>query len=446
MARDDVTSIDPAQRADMRTGLRILLSAYACEPHKGSEPGVGWHWAMALARAGHEVCVLTRANNQSAIESALTQQPVPNLQFVYYDLPAWSRWWKRRGHGVRLYYMLWQWGAYQLARHLCRERRFDVVHHITFGVFRHPTFMAFLDVPFVFGPVGGGETAPRALRRTFPPRGYVIDLVRDIANRAVRIDPLMTAVYRRAAATVCRTDETLRCIPEKYRNKCRVQLEIGTDGDSSTPACRAERKDGCFEVLYVGRLVYWKGVHLGLKAFAMFAATHGNARLTIIGNGPDERWLRRLAQRLGITDHVTWIPRLEHALVMRGYSRHDAFLFPSLHDSGGTAVLEALSRGLPVVCLNVGGPALLVDASCGFRVAAGQPDEVVAGLAHALGKLAQDPVLLQSMGEAASRRAREQFSWARQVARMERVYRAVGAGPAVDSYGVPAPLEERGAG
>ena len=446
MARDDVTLIPHEKPADMRCGLRILLSAYACEPGKGSEPGVGWHWAVALAHAGHDVRVLTRANNRAAIETALTREPVPNLQFAYYDLPAWSRWWKRRGHGVRLYYILWQWGAYQLARRLCREQRYDVVHHITFGVFRHPTFMAFLDVPFVFGPVGGGESAPRQLRRTFPPRGYLIDLVRDLANRAVRIDPLMTAVYRRAAATVCRTEETLRCIPEKYRNKCRVQLEIGTEDNAAATACRAPRKDGRFEVLYVGRLVYWKGVHLGLKAFAKFTATHGNARLTVIGSGPDERWLRRLAHRLGLANNVTWIPRLDHDLVMRGYSRHDAFLFPSLHDSGGTAVLEALSSGLPVVCLDVGGPRLLVDASCGFRVAAGEPDEVIAGLAQALGKLAQDPLLLQSMGAAARRRAQEQFSWTRQVARMERLYRAVGAGPAVDPYAVPAPLEERGAG
>lgn len=426
-----------------RQSLRILLSAYACEPHKGSEPGIGWNWAVALAQAGHEVWVLTRANNHGAIANAMEARPIPNLRFVYYDLPARARGWKRRGRGVRLYYVLWQWGAYRVARRLTREICFDVVHHITFGVFRHPSFMAFLDVPFIFGPVGGGETAPRQLRRTFPLRGYLIDLARDIANRAVCIDPLMSAIYRRSGATLCKTHETLRRIPARYRDKCLVQMEVGTD--DPLPVCQRERNDACFQVLYVGRLVYWKGLHLGLTAFAKFSETHPDARLTIIGSGPDEPWLRRLAQRLEINDAVTWVPWLARATVMQAYPRHDVFLFPSLHDSSGNAVLEALSCGLPVVCLDAGGPALLVDGSCGFRIPVGEPQQVVEGLTQALTHLARDPALGQAMGAAGVQRVREHFSWTHQAARMERLYRALQAGRPVGQYQVEASVE-RGAG
>jgi hypothetical protein len=99
-----------------------------------------------------------------AIESALRAEPRPHPSFMYYDLPAWRRWWKSGGRGVRLYYLLWQWGAYRAARQLNRVCRFDVVHHITSGIFRHPSFMAFLDVPFAFGPLGGGEAARRPRR------------------------------------------------------------------------------------------------------------------------------------------------------------------------------------------------------------------------------------------------------------------------------------------
>ena len=406
--------------------LRILLSAYACEPHKGSEPGIGWHWARALARAGHDVWVLTRANNRDAIEDALAGQPGPAPQFVYYDLPPRLRWWKRGGRGVRLYYVLWQWGAYRLARRLSREVRFDIVHHITFGVFRHPSFMAFLDVPFVFGPVGGGETAPSRLRRTFPLRGYLTDLFRDAANRLARIDPLMTAVYHRSAAILCKTRETLECIPPRYRDKCRVRVEVGIGGDDMPPMPGRRPEDGCFRVLYAGRLVYWKGLHLGLMAFArLLVICHGQAHLTVIGNGPDQIWLHRLAHRLGIDRDITWIPWLEREAVMRVYPEHDAFLFPSLHDSSGNVVLEALSCGLPVVCLDAGGPAVLVDSSCGFRIPPGEPEEVVQKLAQALAVLADNTALAQQMGEAAARRAHRQFSWTHQAARMESLYLSV---------------------
>jgi glycosyltransferase involved in cell wall biosynthesis len=405
-------------------GLRILMSAYACEPQRGSEPGIGWHWATRLARAGHHVCVLTRANNRAVIERALETSPVPNLCFAYYDLPAWTRRWKNRaGLWSRLYYLLWQCGAYGVARRLCREARFDLAHHITFGVFRHPSFMAFLGLPFVFGPVGGGESAPPPLRKTFPLRGYVIDLFRDFANWVVRIDPLMAAVFRRSAATLCKTGETLRSIPPRFHDRCLVQVELGTDGGPSAP--RRQREDGGFRVLYVGRLLYWKGLHLGLMAFARLLESRPRATLTIIGSGPDEAWLRQLAQRLGIGDAVNWIPRLEQAAVMRAYLRHDALLFPSLHDSSGNVVLEALSSGLPVVCLDAGGPALLVDPSCGFKVRPGAPQQVVEDLARSLATLAGDHRLLRCMGDAALYRAHEHFSWAHQVSRMEQLYRSV---------------------
>jgi glycosyltransferase involved in cell wall biosynthesis len=116
---------------------------------------------------------------------------------------------------------------------------------------------------------------------------------------------------------------------------------------------------------------------------------------------------------------------MERTGVMEAYTRHDAFLFPSLHDSSGNAVLEALSCGLPVVCLDVGGPAVLVDAACGFRVPPGTPERAVRGLADALATLATDPALADAMGRAAERHAQEQFSWQHQVSLMEHVYFAV---------------------
>jgi glycosyltransferase involved in cell wall biosynthesis len=409
----------------VKQSLRVLLSAYACEPGKGSEPGIGWNWALGLARAGHEVWVLTRANNREAIERALAGEVEPELRarlhFAYYDLPAWARWWKRGGHGVRFYYLLWQWGAYRSARALCRTTRFDLVHHLTFGVFRHPSFMGRLGLPFVFGPVGGGETAPHALRRTFPLRGYLADAVRDLANWLVRIDPLMASVYRGAAVTLCKTAETLQRIPGRYRGKCRVHLEVGTPG-AAPPPLRRQAAPERLRVLYVGRLVYWKGLHLGMMAFARLLERHPGAQFTVIGAGPDEAWLRAQARRLGIEGSMTWVPWLARDEVLHAYPRHDVFLYPSLHDSSGNAVLEALAGGLPVVCMKLGGPGELVNDGCGIRVAAGESAQVVHNLANALGSLAERPQLIEQMSQAAQQRARKQYSWSRQIERMEALY------------------------
>lgn len=409
--------------------LRVLLSAYACEPDKGSEPGIGWQWALNLAAAGHAVHAITRANNRDAIERALARQPVPGLQFSYYDLPRWARWWKRGGRGVHLYYLLWQWGAYRLARKLCRAQRFDVAHHITFGVFRQPSFMAFLGVPFVFGPVGGGERAPLALRRSFPLRGKIGDLLRDVANAWVRFDPLMHAVFRRSSVILCKTRDTLEAIPRRYRAKCRLQLEIGAvvAPDAVAPPRRGEG----LRVLYAGRLVYLKGVHLALAAFASLLQAHPTARFTIIGSGPEQARLHCLATILGIAAAIDWRPWLAQNELMHAYAQHDVLLFPSLHDSSGNTVLEALARGVPVVCLNLGGPAALVDDRCGIRVVADDEQSAIDGLANALLTLARQRKLRAQMAQAARQRARVEFSWLRQTEKMSRLYLIASAPPEV---------------
>lgn len=400
--------------------LSILLSAYACEPDKGSEPGIGWKWARNLANVGHRVHVITRANNKESIDAALRIHPMPGVEFSYYDLPDWAKRWKKGGRGVHLYYLLWQWGAYGVAKKLSKQKQFDIVHHITFGVFRQPSFMAFLGVPFVFGPLGGGESAPYALRKSFSFKGKVVDFLRDVANKVVYIDPIMSAVYKRSSIILCKTRETLRSIPSRYQDKCQLQLEIGTEQKPPEANNAIVRKG--IRVLYVGRLVYLKGMHLGLPAFAQFLKSNRDARLTIVGSGPEQESLKALATHLSIDHAIDWIPWLKQHEVMQVYPKHDIFLFPSLHDSSGNAVLEALSFGVPVVCLNLGGPGVLVNDDCGIRVLEKNEKAVIDKLANALRALATNHELRDRLSKGALIRAHEDLSWSTQTEKMCELY------------------------
>src|SRR5947209_9972139 len=120
--------------------MKLLVSAYACEPGKGSEPAVGWNWVQALVRRGYKLHVITRSNNRQAIEGDPASR-VPALTFHYFDLPRWALAWKRRPGGLFLYYLLWQIGAFRLAKRLHPVERFDRVHHVTFASYRQPSFM-----------------------------------------------------------------------------------------------------------------------------------------------------------------------------------------------------------------------------------------------------------------------------------------------------------------
>src|SRR6266496_1714770 len=145
-----------AERDDQLMRPRILVVAYACEPGAGSESGAGWVWPRMLARIA-DVWVVTRENNQRAIEAALPEVPErEHLRFVYVDLPERLRFWKRGHRRARLYYLIWQAMMVREARRIDSEVGFDAVWHLTMSTVWLGSLAPLLRKPFVFGPVGGG--------------------------------------------------------------------------------------------------------------------------------------------------------------------------------------------------------------------------------------------------------------------------------------------------
>jgi glycosyltransferase involved in cell wall biosynthesis len=117
---------------------------------------------------------------------------------------------------------------------------------------------------------------------------------------------------------------------------------------------------------------------------------------------------------LGIARSVRFHGRLAQNQLFALYREVDGLLFPSLRDSGGNVVVEALSFGLPVICLNLGGPPCFVDASCGRVVEASACDEaaVIDGLSAALLAFS-DPGLRRQCALGALARA-ESLNWQEQ--------------------------------
>src|SRR5690606_23424815 len=122
--------------------MKVLLSAYACEPHRGSEPGLGWHTAVHLADR-HDVWVLTAGYHRAAIERELAVHPVPGLTVVYVDvLERYRSHIPDEGTRINIHYYLWQLVAARVARRLHRRLRFDVAHHVSYARCWSPSYIA----------------------------------------------------------------------------------------------------------------------------------------------------------------------------------------------------------------------------------------------------------------------------------------------------------------
>jgi len=407
----------------MNERLHILLSAYACEPDRGSEPGVGWNWVRHLAR-DHDVWVITRSNNRGVIEAALAQKPLPNAHFIYFDLPRWARFWKRRSFGLRPYYYLWQAGAYFAARRIHRRVGFDLVHHVTFVKYWMPSFVAALPVPFVWGPVGGGESAPEPFRRRFSSRGKVYDLARRVARAIGSADPFVILTARRAALALATTEQTASRMRALGCRDVLVFSEAGLSEEDLALLTRIPvRSEPEFRIVSVGNLLHLKGFDLSLQAFARFVERGGGGQYWLIGDGPERQRLEAFVRRLGISQRVKFWGRMSRTEVLEKLTQCDVLVHPSLHDSGGWVCLEAMAAARPVVCLDLGGPGLQVTEETGIKVPAHMPEQVIHDLALAFETLAGNPELRARLGLGGRARVAREFRWEDKPARLLRLCR-----------------------
>jgi glycosyltransferase involved in cell wall biosynthesis len=223
----------------------------------------------------------------------------------------------------------------------------------------------------------------------------------------------MGSTYKSADEILVTTQETMENIPYRFRHKARVCQAVGIDAEDFNGSSVARVPDSSrLELLFVGRLLPWKGVHLLLQALSRDGLRDRQVRLTIIGSGPDRKRLDRLVNDLALQDKVHWIPWIPREELVRIYPKYDVFAFSSLHDSGGAAVLEAMANGLPVVCLDLGGPGVIVSNQCGrvVNTCASGEDQVVARLSRALEELDADRTLLSRLSAGASERVLH-LSW-----------------------------------
>jgi len=403
--------------------LRILISAYACEPGKGSEPAVGWNIALEMAKL-HDVWVLTRSNNREVIEAEMSKHPVDDVTFFYHDLPKWARWWKKGGRGVQLYYYLWQLTAVSKIREKHAEVEFDLCHHVTFVKYWVPSCLAWLKIPFVWGPVGGGDSSPISFLKDSSWKGIVYEIGRDCNRWFSFFDPFVRLTVRNSAVCIVVTRKTNSCV-KRFRSdlKTDVITQVGMSEKDLVDIERISPKQGYGKdcvFLFAGNLLFLKGVHLGLRAFAR--GCFSTSRFVIIGEGPQRGWLESLASDLGIADRVKFLGPMQRKETIAFMKSADVLVHPSLHDSGGFVPIEAMACGKPVICLNLAGPAVVVSNETGIRIEATDPVETVSALSHAMQRMVDDPILRERMGAAGRRRVEQEFLWSKKVEAFSRLY------------------------
>lgn len=134
------------------------------------------------------------------------------------------------------------------------------------------------------------------------------------------------------------------------------------------------------------------------------------SRLRLIGGGEEDATLRGLAESPGVGDKVEITGFVSRGEALRKLASCDVLLHPSTHDSGGWACSEGMAAGLPVVCLDWGGPGAQVTADTGFRIPVADENTVIENMADALRRLS-NPFVRFNISAACKIAVRTGFGW-----------------------------------
>jgi len=394
--------------------MRILATAYAINPYKGSEDATGWQYALQIARY-NDLIIYTRENNREFIEKYIQEEDsvpdyVSRISFKYYDTPYYTRFWKKGSRGALLYFYLWQiFIAFKLNK---VEKNFDVVHNLNFHNNWTPTFLWILRKPLVWGPVAFHPKIPEPYTLFFSLKSKLKNKFTWIVKRVIwSCDPFLKLAKNNAKVVLAPNKEAfdLLGVPE---NKRKFLISVA----SEIPTRQIKKpKTNRFVVLTVGRFVELKGFDIALKSFKEFLNNLSDsekklARLIMVGKGPALPELRKYIKIHYLQNNVDIIEWMKREQLSDYYLDASCFLFCS-HEGAGMVVPEAMSYGNPVICFNNIGPGIMIDETSGIGVNYTNYSKSIQDFANALNKLFYNEKLREKLSLGALERFRSTLTW-----------------------------------
>jgi len=400
--------------------MRILMTAFACHPGQGSEPGNGWHWARALAERGHLIDLVTRSEGRKALLAERGRLGLDNIRVHLLDAPA--RWKPPHAETGRLLgYEAWLRACARFVRDLPTP---DVAHHTTWGSLHFGPHLR-LEAPVVTGPVGGSQVAPARHRQYFDGE-WRDEWVRTRATSSfLRLFP---GARRTARCDHVFATNKITLGDLLHRLRARSVSLLSADGLASEHLLRTPREPGAGAwtpgrgptFVWVGSMVPRKAARLAVEAFARVVPECPGARLVLVGDGRLLPRVRARVEDLRLADRVTFTGRVPWDRVRQYLDRADCFVFSSLRDSGSAQVLEAAGRGVPTVALDRDGVCDLMPRGAGVTVD-DRTDDLPGSLAGGMLRVVEDRERWSLMSASALHWASGQ-TWPRQAAAAEAVY------------------------
>ncbi|NOQ32165.1 MAG: glycosyltransferase [Helicobacteraceae bacterium] len=409
--------------------MKVFVSAYACEPYKGSEPGIGWNFVNEMSNY-NEVHVLTRANNRESIEASLEDHQNPNLVFHYYDLPKALRFWKKGRRGYQLYYYLWQIFIYFKFKNFINTRKFDIVHHLTFGANWMPSLLMMTKPKTIWGPVGS-EDIYKPIIKTLPSKIRFKEFLRSMVKTFFYyIEPIRWLTILNADLILNHSSKYANYkYPKFLQHKAQDYIQTGLN--TSEPeyqqitSMKVKEKGAPVRLIISSELIAWKGVVIASEVFARIAKMRNDVELIVLGEGSEKKQMEKIFVKYEVKDKVTFKGYVSKDVLIQELYEADLLLYPAYHHGLATLILQSMYAYLPIISMEGDIISEVIHDKCGLAVGGKNYDAIIENLIAITEKLI-DAVDLRDKYALEGRRMVEiTFKWEKLVKQMDKVYKGI---------------------
>jgi glycosyltransferase involved in cell wall biosynthesis len=399
--------------------LKIFVSAYACEPNLGSEIGVGWHWVIEMSKY-FELWVLTRKSNRSNIETWSAKYPeYQSINFIYFDLPYYLRFWKKGLRGVRTYYNIWQWCTNRVVKKTMQANNIKIFHHLTYGNALWSVSSFGKKQFFVWGPTGGTEIITKNFSKHYELKGRLIESLRRFMVKSLAYNSGFKNRCKHANLILCKTEEHKGSIPLKYRSKAILFTDVAVD-DFKLENFNIEKDSAIIKYTVVGRLDPWRGFDILIEAFAKAVKKNANIQLQIVGKGMDSHRLQNLIQNRDMSNHIKMIGEVPMETYKQLMRETDVVVNPCLKEGAVTTAFDSMALGKPLICIDTTGYTRYFSKEYAIVIPKQNREKTILSLKDAVLKLT-NPVERDELGSHAQKMGAK-FTWEN---RGKEIYKAI---------------------
>lgn len=397
--------------------MNILYIAFSCQPNKGSEEKIGWNVPLEASKY-HNVFVVTREEQRKKIEEYVKQHDLKGIKFYYIDInPIYKKIFKGPLLSLKLNEMHRK--AFPLVKKICAEENIDIIHQITPIEFRSiGRYGDIENTKFVCGPLGGGEFMPKSFV-PYAKGNMFVERSRKFLNTWFRFKFRLSGKLKKCDYLMfanCETQNYLAGLTDGVKSRLFFDNGI-SESDISTKDKKVNDK---FVMLVAGRLAYRKG-HSFLFDVLKELPPDFDYECRVIGEGPMEKKLKEKVRDYNLSDKVVFTGRIAFEQMTQEYENASVFVMPSIRETTGAVLLEAMSNAVPVITIDKFGGPVLFDNTSSYLYSGNTLEEYKQSLKDILVHCKENPQEVFAKGEKLKALA-YQNTWSQKVAFYNTVY------------------------